>query len=183
MYIKSVIEKFQYKCIHYHVVIWKSIACDNILWFTASVYSFVIFNFFFYENTELSNKKNMYIPRKTCPGSWTFYGVLTGSSFCGTCFSRQRHNEWKGGNNLTTRKKLVPVCWTFILSKYKSKSFNTQSCYSLNFTLVFFIHNVKMWNPLNIVCYALHQHFALISIFKILFIAIIRANWFYDFSW
>jgi hypothetical protein len=30
MYIKSVIEKFQYKCIHYHVVIWKSIACDNI---------------------------------------------------------------------------------------------------------------------------------------------------------
>ena len=33
---------------------------------------------------------------------------------------------------LTTRKKLVPVCWTFILSKYKSKSFNTQSCYSLD---------------------------------------------------
>ena len=27
------------------------------------------------------------------------------------------------------------------------------------FTLVFFIHNVKMWNPLNIVCYALHQNF------------------------
>jgi hypothetical protein len=49
------------------------------------------------------------------------------------------------------------------------------------FTLVFFIHNVKMWNPLNIVCYALHQNFALISIFKILFIAIIRANWFYGF--
>jgi hypothetical protein len=49
------------------------------------------------------------------------------------------------------------------------------------FTLVFFIHNVKMWNPLNIVCYALHQNFALISIFKILFIAIIRENWFYGF--
>jgi hypothetical protein len=65
----------------------------SVLWFTASDYSFDIFNFFFYENTELSNKKNMYIPRKTCPGSWTFYGVLTGSSFCGTCFSRQRHNE------------------------------------------------------------------------------------------
>jgi hypothetical protein len=38
-----------------------------------------------------------------------------------------------------------------------------------------------MWNPLNIVCYALHQNFALISICKILFIAIIRANWFYGF--
>jgi hypothetical protein len=48
-------------------------------------------------------------------------------------------------------------------------------------TLVFFIHNVKMWNPLYIVCYALHQNFTLISIFKILFIAIIRANWFYGF--
>jgi hypothetical protein len=36
----------------------------------------------------------------------------------------------------TTRKKLVSVCWTFILSKYKSKSFNTKSCYLLD----------KCWN-------------------------------------
>jgi hypothetical protein len=49
------------------------------------------------------------------------------------------------------------------------------------FPLVFFMHNVKMWNLLNIVCYVLHQNFALISIFKILYIAIIRANWFYGF--
>ena len=58
-------------------------------------------------------------------------------SVCGydfTVYMCTKENLNGGGNTstVTTRKKLVPVCWTFILSKYESKSFNTKSCYSLD---------------------------------------------------